>query len=419
MRDSLIGLLTLFATIGTFAVHAQPPGPGMGVDQMFEVARGKAFAGDYAEARTIAYDILQRSPDYHDVRILVARTYAWQGERGKARDELAYVLERSPDYRDALSASIDVERWDGRYARGLELTGQALGYYPDDPVFLKKKAELLASLERYDEARAVLRKAGEIDPDSADIDALSESIDDWRPHPNRISAGFYVNEYSEFFDHDPIAYLQYGRETPWGTVIGRVNYRDRFGSSGAQGEIDFYPAMAEGIYGYLNYGYSSSTSLFPRHRYGAEIYANLPRAFEASLGLRHLDFDSSNVTIYTGSLGKYFGNYLLSVRPYVTPGDTGTSVSGAFSLTRFFGSREQYLKLRGNYGESVQEHQFQSAAAQGVTLESWSIGMAGQWEFLPYTYLSGSFDVGEEELLFAPGDFVEVYSLSIGISHRF
>ena len=59
---------------------------------------------------------------------------------------------------------------------------------------------------------------------------------------------------------------------------------------------------------------------------GAELFHSFPKAFEGSVGMRTLFFGSSDVTIYTGSVGKYISNYWISLRSYVTPGSDGTSV---------------------------------------------------------------------------------------------
>lgn len=53
---------------------------GLSIDQQFNRAREAAFNENYGIARAIARRILMRTPDYHDVRILIGRTYAW-GEK--------------------------------------------------------------------------------------------------------------------------------------------------------------------------------------------------------------------------------------------------------------------------------------------------------------------------------------------------
>ena len=138
------------------------------------------------------------------------------------------------------------------------------------------------------------------------------------------------------------------------TLIARLNWAQRFGESGVQVEMDAYPRIARGTYAYLNAGYSA-TSIFPAWRAGAEIYTSPARATEASVGVRHLEFENARATILTGSVGLYRGNYYFSARPFVTPRDDGSSVSGSLLARRYFSSAESYATLVVGAGTSPTE----------------------------------------------------------------
>jgi YaiO family outer membrane protein len=134
------------------------------------------------------------------------------------------------------------------------------------------------------------------------------------------------------------------RKDPGATLIARLNWAQRFGENGVQVEMDAYPRIARGTYAYLNAGYSEA-SIFPVARIGAEIYTSPASGTEASIGVRHLEFSSARATIFTGSAGLYRGNYYFSARPYVTPQDDGTSVSGSLLARRYFSSADSYATL--------------------------------------------------------------------------
>lgn len=134
------------------------------------------------------------------------------------------------------------------------------------------------------------------------------------------------------------------RKDPGATLIARANWARRFGQQGVQVEMDAYPHIAPGTYAYLNAGYSAA-SIFPIARIGAEIYTSPASGTEASLGMRHLEFESARATIFTGSVGMYRGNYYFSARPYVTPRDEGTSLSGSVLARRYFASADSYATL--------------------------------------------------------------------------
>ena len=145
--------------------------------------------------------------------------------------------------------------------------------------------------------------------------------------------------------------VSYTNATKYGSVIGRINTARKFQSNGNQAEVDAYPSLSTNSYAYLNIGFSPS-SIFPSFRSGFDYNRSLPKSFEMSAGIRFLKFTSADVYIFTGHLGKYYGNYWFSARPYVTPSNTGTSVSGQFIARRYLSSAEHYLSLQIGYGTS-------------------------------------------------------------------
>jgi tetratricopeptide (TPR) repeat protein len=88
-------------------------------DELFSLAREKAFAGQREEARGLCKTILVRSPSYSDARILLGRAFAWDGRWEEARAEFLRVLQEKPAYKDALLALLDAEIWDEKYERAL------------------------------------------------------------------------------------------------------------------------------------------------------------------------------------------------------------------------------------------------------------------------------------------------------------
>ena len=133
-----------------------------------------------------------------------------------------------------------------------------------------------------------------------------------------------------------------------GSLIGRFNYANRFASNGTQFEVDAYPAIRKGTYGYLNVGYSAS-SIFPQWRWGAELFQSLPGAWEASVGARQLRFSGVPVTLFTGAIGKYTGNYWISIRTYE---HEGGSASASVTVRRYFSDNLNYFGAYASFGSS-------------------------------------------------------------------
>lgn len=142
--------------------------------------------------------------------------------------------------------------------------------------------------------------------------------------------------------------------TAAGPLIARASYADRFGERGVQVEADAYPRLSDRLYAYLNAGYAP-TGLFPTWRLGGELYGNLPGAWEASAGVRQLRFDESSVTLLTGSVGKYAGNYWVSVRPFARLNSGQVSATGVLTGRRYFADADQYVGARLGYGSAPSE----------------------------------------------------------------
>jgi YaiO family outer membrane protein len=387
----------------------------LGVDDLFALAKERAFSGQREQARVICKIILLKSPNYSDVRILMGRTLAWDGRRDEAREEFKKVLEQKPDYKDAINALIDVEVWDDKSERALVVTNQGLQYYPTDENFLVKKAKALIYLGRDEEALIILSKVEEIYPANKEVSKLRNQIRQKNVRPRIYTFGvtYTFDRFSAYYSDMHYSYIQLGRPTQYGSIIGRLNYSNRFNSQGVQSEIDFYPKIRSGMYGYLNYAYSNS-SLFPAHRFGLEFFSSLPYSLEGSIGLRHLIFSSSSVTIYTASLGYYYGSYWLSIRTYITPNKvTSFSRSLSFTTRRYFGDAEDYIYLRMGAGFSPDERRFLKKN-ELFYLRSQSIGLGWQQVFYNYYLLIVNLDFVNQEPEFKPGTYVKDYSFSIG-----
>lgn len=421
MKKYAFRITCCFVLLGCQLVSAQD-WKNKPVDAIFLLAREKAFNGNREEARSMLAYVLEKSPTYHDVRILLGRTYAWDGQRDKARDEFKKVLDDEPKNEDALNASIDVEMWDSKYEHALAIVNRALETYPSSQDFLYKRASCLNSLNRDDEALVTINQLLIMNPAHEKGLTLLKAIKTQRLKYT-LGVSYSADIFSETFNPAQYASLQLARANGWGSSIVRVNYANRFGTNGVQAEVDLYPKIADGFYAYLNYGFSS-TSLFPDHRIGAELYSRLPKSFEGSLGIRYLDFgDTSKVIIYTGSFGWYFKSYWLSIRPYVTPDSRiGASASATITLRKYFENRDQYIGLLTGFGFSPDERRFQTGSgftSDGIyNLKSQRVGLVTSFE-LKYNFIiliSG--DVARQQVLFSGRNYITITTLAVGLRKR-
>ena len=209
------------------------------------------------------------------------------------------------------------------------------------------------------------------------------------------------------------AAISLSRRSAWGSIIGRANIANRFATSGTQIELDAYPSTGKRSYLYLNAGYSQS-SIFPEWRFGGELFANLPNAWEASLGFRQLRFGGHPVTLFTGAVGHYFGNYWASLRPFVRFKTGGTSASAGLTLRRYFEDGDNYIGLRASYGSSPTDNITPDAIAR---TNSNSFGVHGSHAWSA-RYL-WNWSAGRDEEQLSPTNTRTSLIASVGIKYVF
>ncbi|MEQ9399972.1 MAG: YaiO family outer membrane beta-barrel protein [Longimicrobiales bacterium] len=208
----------------------------------------------------------------------------------------------------------------------------------------------------------------------------------------RVSASVEHTRFSGSVDPWTSGSVGLSASTRPGSLTARLNAARRFDRTGRQFELDAYPDLGPGRYAYLNIGWSSA-SIYPHHRYGAELYSGLPGPWEASLGMRHLRFRSSNVTLYTGSLGVYRGNWWYSLRPFVKPDDGDVGVSMSLIGRKYGRDRYDYWGFRIGVGASAADidTDFDLGRDNSVTLSlngrvpvgdgPWNLSWGGTWEW--------------------------------------
>ena len=388
----------------------------IGSAQTFQDAKTLAYKGEREKARAICREILAKEFD-SDVAVLMARTYAWDGKYDSTRVLISKVLSLYPTHWDALDAISDVEYWDEKYLDALKYCDILLAKDVNDEHFLFKKARILNSMGQFDESANLLESILKINPANAEVRMKLTNIRLDRMK-NRIRLLYTYDFFDKNSNKDPwhMAALSYGRKTKIGTVIGRVNWAERFGTKGFQYEMDAYPTISENNYVYLNAG-SSNISIFPKVRAGAEWYHSFPKAFEGSLGMRALYFTNSETYMFTGTVGKYVGNYWVSLRGYVTPGTSGNSVSGAIQARRYFTDPENYIGLKLGYGISPDDQSHGDGTSTYLTMKSQSVRVEYNHLFNRIWTINLGASLSNDE--FPAIGYVRNYTLDIGVGRFF
>jgi len=370
MRAHLFKLFgfIFFVLSGLFVIpvsaQIKSAGDTTSLETLLNKARQLAYNNGRAEARKICFQILKRDSTYWDAAVLLGRTYSWDSKYDSSRIALNKVIVKKPGYYDAMEALIDNELSDDKYLSAIKYADEGLLYLPDNEMFLFKKARALNKSGKTKESTALLSRILQLNSSNKEAAKLLLDI----KRVGRVNK-FTMSYSTDIFNGSTpwnFASASIGRKTAhFGSVILRYNFANRFGNNGHQAEIDAYPAICKGIYVYFNAGVSNKKN-FPFSRLSIEPYFKLPKSFEASIGIRYMNFDanrifaldSNKVIIYTGTIGKYFGSYWISVRPYFTKGTDAWSKSASLTVRRYFGDEDSYISLNLGTGMSPDEQQY-------------------------------------------------------------
>ncbi|MES2545068.1 MAG: YaiO family outer membrane beta-barrel protein [Bacteroidota bacterium] len=388
-------------------------------DASFEKARNLAFNKQRKQAKDTLLAVLSKYPDYLDVREFLGTVYSWEGEYNKARIEFESIFNKDKSRKSTWIAAINNEIWSDMPSTALEKSAEALKKFPDDEDLLYLKATAQENLNNNTEALQTLDILLLKNPENQKATDYKLKINQ-KLRKNSIGISSSVDLYSDVFDPMQYHTLRYSRQTKYGGITAKLNFNRRFEENGFQYEIDAYPRIAKGLYAYLNVGVSNSF-LFPDLRYGAELFKALPKRFEASLGFRTLQF-SQTTTIYTGSLSWYKGNSYFSFRPYITPGDSGTSASGTFTYRKYRSDADNYFGVAIGMGFSPEFNQFNFSGDQSsiVELQSQKINFSYFLTSKNKKHAWGTqFGVAHQEIIFDPGNYFWVYSIGVSWDLRF
>lgn len=321
------------------------------VDSAFQVARTLAFSSKYNSSILLCKKILEKSPAYQDVQVLLGRVYFWNKQTDSAIVIINESIKLKP-YEDAYIALSDILRWEGQPLDAQKTAEEGLIFFPSSDELVIRKIK--AQYELHDYRRAYMQADSLAQKNNnAELRQLAERI------KNKLSKHVFNISYDvDLFDKqfaDPwhLFSVSYGRQTTYlGRVTARINLANRFASNGSQMEMDAYPSLGKKTYAFINAGFSRS-AIFPAYRSGLSIYRNFPHAFEGELGIRLIYFKKATI-IYTGSIGKYAGSFWFSLRPTFISAENGNRFSQSYSFTTryYFNTSFDYATLTVAYGLS-------------------------------------------------------------------
>lgn len=406
-------LLFAFLIFGSFQhLYAQT------TDDLFTAARKKAFdEKNYPGAIALAKTALTQSPDYAEIRVFLGRLYTWSKKPDSARIEFAKVITKQPNYDDAYVAYGNLEFWEDNTKKALEITNEGLKHSPSSESLKILKAKLLTDLRDWENAEIIINEVIKNNPTQTDARALATRIRE-NSASNKFGMSYdYVYFDKQFNDPWHLLSVDYGRQTSFGPIIGRVNYANRFNGNGIQFEADAYPHLSNTFQAYVNFGYSPDVGVFPKYRAGFSLYANLNSGFELEGGFRLLHFNS-NTWLYTASIGKYYKNFWFNIRTYLSSASSSISQSYTLITRYYFGGADDYLSLSLSSGLSPDE-QSNNVLVNATTykLKSNGLGLGYRKSFKTFNIINLKAVIDNQEYL--KDTRGNQLSLSVGYIRRF
>lgn len=138
------------------------------MDEVFLIAREKAFKSDRETARLLCNYILNTFPNHADARILKGRTLSWDGQYELAEETLLDAINRQPFYFDSYSALLDMYWWSNQEEKGVIIAKKALRNKIENPEIAFKLAKSYQRLEQKIKAKKIIDSLLMIYPKSKD-----------------------------------------------------------------------------------------------------------------------------------------------------------------------------------------------------------------------------------------------------------
>ena len=410
LNKSLLLILICVAGV-TCTLQAQ------NADSLFKVAQDAAFERkDYPTAIRLSKTALDINPDYTDVVIFLARVYTWNKQPDSARLYFNEALRQQPGSEDAFTGFADLEYWSENNEAALTIVNNGLKVHPASEALLIRKVRILNASKAYAEAIPVVDSILQRNRKNAEARRLAVQIQD---HIARNGIGVrydYIYFDKQFPDPWHLATLDYTRHTKAGAFTAKINYANRFSADGAQYELESYPRFSKTFYGYLNLGYSDNEGVFPRWRAGASLFANLPRAFEAELGVRYLYFNRDGF-MYTAYAGKYYNSFLFGVKTFLTPQTATITQSYSIMARYYLGGANDYIGVQLGSGLSPDDARSNVQLNSGYKMRNYNFEINGRYSIQRLNIITANFSLLNQE--YTPGQTGNQFQFGLGYIRRF
>lgn len=394
-------------------------------DSAFTQARELAFDGNFEASRKVLDLLLLEDPGNYRYRLFRLQTLVWDKQYDAARPQIEALILEDTNAREIYNLRVRNELYAKDHDLCVRYCDDGIKRFKGDNEFFHvTKVQSLVSQNSYHDALDAVNLALDDYPDNNELEQLKTFLLN-QLIVDGLTFGGFIDYFTKGYKPWLYGFAQYGKQTPVGAFIARVNVAERqqnFASFGVQGEIDAYPRLSRKSYMYLNVGYSPS-QIFPAFRAGGEYYTMIGNTnFEGSLGMRYLDFLFNQVIMFTGSVGYYWGNEYVAFRPFVISDVYGVGTTYNFLYRKFFSGKGDFLQVTAGGGVIPDERVLSligNTANQDTRLDNQYVGIAYQRLANPSFYTRFDLIFTRQENFSRQDDYLGIITLGLTFGYRF
>ena len=389
----------------------------LSADELFVRARDAAFTlKNYDQAITLSKQALVKAPEYVEIQIFLGRLYTWSDKIDSAKVIFNDLHVKGITEEDFYLAYGSLLYWNNDNINAKTIINEGLSKHPRSEDLLLLKSKFSFSNNQFKEAEDAVLKLLAINPKNSEGNELVQRLKNYTAQ-NAVTISYDFTHFDkQFEDNWHILGLAYKRATNLGSFIFRTNYANKFADNGVQFELEAYPRINKIFYMYLGAGYSNQVGIFPRFRTGASLYANLPKSFEGEIGYRQLHF-SSDIWMYTASVGKYYQNFWFNFRTYLSPDQDNISHSYTGTVRYYTKGADDYLGFQIGTGISPEDNRNNLLELNTFKLKTYKVGANYNFSIQKYNLFNVSFTYFNQE--YKVGEKGNQYDLGISYSRVF
>ena len=309
---SAMSLLILMSSIGTRAElgnREQSSGRQEQTDWQGQV-RERVAQKELPAALGIAERRLADAPGDMEARGWRARLLNWLGRREESEKEYRIVLESAPNDTDILQGLADVLMAQQRYDEAMALVERARELLPRSAEVEVRRGRALRAMGRSEEARKAFREALALEPKNDEARAGLESVAEGPRHELRVGADFEKYNYTEHWRTATVS-LRSEIASRWTSNFSSTFYHragqeaTRF-SGALTYRLSHRNAVSAGFAAARDQGVIPKGEAFFEYGHGMNFGKRFfVRGMELSYGQRWLWFDAARVVTFTPSAVVY------------------------------------------------------------------------------------------------------------------